>query len=263
MNYEIWDLHGHLSGVPGKTPEERLAKHLEYANRMGVTRLCVYMGMSWDYDPTPEQMRRSNDEVLQAIRKFPDRALGFVYLNPKHTQASLDELNRCVADGPMVGVKLWVAEHCNKPTLDPIIARATELKAVIFQHTWMKITGNLPGESTPMDVVELAIRYPQARLICGHSGGDWEQGLRAIRAHKNICADLAGGDPTAGVTEMAVRELSAERVIYGSDIGGRSFATQLSKVFGAEISEVNRKLILAGNLKRLLRDILHDKGIQV
>jgi hypothetical protein len=30
MNYEIWDLHCHLSGVPGKTPAERLAKHLEY-----------------------------------------------------------------------------------------------------------------------------------------------------------------------------------------------------------------------------------------
>ena len=34
---------------------------------------------------------------------------------------------------------------------------------------------------------------------------------------------------------MAVRELGAERVIYGSDAGGRSFATQLAKVHGADI----------------------------
>ena len=52
---------------------------------------------------------RVKPEVLQALRHFPDRAFGFVYLNPKHTQASLDELNRCVRDGPLVGVKLWVA----------------------------------------------------------------------------------------------------------------------------------------------------------
>ena len=259
---EIWDLHCHLNGVPGETPEARLGKMLEYADRMGIARLCVFMGTEWSYDPSPEKMRQENDEVLRAIRAFPDRALGFVYLNPKHTQASLDELNRCVRDGPMVGVKLWVALHCNAPELDPLIARAEELKAIIFQHTWLKITGNLPGESTPMDLAELAGRHPHATLICGHSGGDWERGLRAIRPHKNIYADLAGGDPTAGFTEMAVRELGAERVIYGSDVGGRSFASQLAKVFGADISESARKLILAGNLKRLLGPILRGKGIK-
>lgn len=35
---EIWDLHCHLSGVPGNTPEARLGKLIEYAGRMGVTR---------------------------------------------------------------------------------------------------------------------------------------------------------------------------------------------------------------------------------
>jgi len=259
---EIWDLHCHLSGVPGSTPEARLGKLLEYADRMGIARLCVYMGMEWSYDPSPEKMRRDNDEVLRAIRQFPDRAFGFVYLNPKYTQASIDELNRCVRDGPMVGVKLWVAQRCNTPELDPIIARAAELKAVIFQHTWLKITGNLPGESTPMDLVELAARHPQAMIVCGHSGGDWERGLRIIRPRKNVYADLAGGDPTAGVTEMAVRELGAELVIYGSDVGGRSFASQLAKVFGADIPDSAKRLILAGNLKRLLTPILQQKGIK-
>jgi uncharacterized protein len=260
---EIWDLHCHLSGVPGNTPEARLAKLLEYGDRMGIARLCVFMGMEWSYDPSPVKMRQENDEVLRALRHFPDRAFGFVYLNPKHTQASLDELNRYVRDGPMVGVKLWVAQHCNAPELDPIIDRAAELKAVVFQHTWLKITGNLPGESTPMELAELAARHPQATLICGHSGGDWEIGLRAIRPHKNIYADLGGGDPAAGFTEMAVRELGAERVLYGSDVGGRSFASQLAKVFGADVPGSAKRLILGENLKRLLRPILREKGIKV
>ncbi len=260
---EIWDLHCHLSGVPGNTPETRLGKLLEYADRMGVARLCVFMGMEWSYDPSPEKLREDNDAVLRAIRAFPSRAFGFVYLNPKHTQASLDELNRCVRDGPMVGVKLWVAQHCNTPELDPIINRATELKAVVFQHTWLKITGNLPGESTPMELAELAARHPHATLICGHSGGDWEIGLRAIRPRKNIYTDLGGGDPTAGFTEMAVRELGVERILYGSDVGGRSFASQLAKVLGAEIPESAKRLILGENLKRLLRPILKEKGVKL
>jgi predicted TIM-barrel fold metal-dependent hydrolase len=163
----------------------------------------------------------------------------------------------------MVGVKLWVAQHCNRPELDPLVQRATDLKAVVFQHTWLKITGNLAGESTPMELAELAARHPQATLICGHSGGDWELGLRAIRPHPNVYAELGGGDPAAGFTEMAVREVGAERVLYGSDAGGRSFASQLAKVLGADVPDSARQLILGGNLKRLLKPILQAKGVTI
>ena len=45
---------------------------------------------------------------------------------------------------------------------------------------------------------------------------------------------------------MAVRELGAERVIYGSDAGGRSFASQLAKVHGADVPDEAKRLILAG-----------------
>jgi predicted TIM-barrel fold metal-dependent hydrolase len=229
---------------------------------MGVERLCVFMGMEFSYDPSAEKLRQENDEVLRAVRAFPDRAFGFVYLNPKHTQASLDELNRCVRDGPMVGVKLWVAQHCDAPELDPLVRRATELGVPVFQHTWLKITGNLPGESTPGDLVRLAVRHPDATLICGHSGGDWELGLRTIRPHRNIYTDLGGGDPTAGFTERAVREMGVERVLYGSDIGGRSFASQMAKVLGAEIPQKARELILGGNLRRVLAPVLRGKGVR-
>ena len=261
--FEIWDLHCHLSGVPGKTPEARLGKLLEFADRMGIARLCVFMGMEFSHDPSSEKLRQENDEVLRAVRHFPERAFGFVYLNPKHLRVSLEELNRCVRDGPMVGVKLWVAQRCNAPELDPIIERARELKAVVFQHTWLKATGNLPGESTPIELAELAARHPQAAIICGHTGGDWERGLRAIRPHQNVYADLAGGDPASGVTEMAVRELGAERVLYGSDAGGRSFASQLAKVLGADIPESAKRLILGENLQRLLKPILQLKGVNL
>ena len=62
---------------------------------------------------------------------------------------------------------------------------------------------------------------------------------------------------------MAVRELGAARVLYGSDVGGRSFASQLAKVFGADISAAAKRLILGNNLKRLLRPILLDKGMRL
>ncbi|HWB97273.1 MAG TPA: amidohydrolase family protein [Bryobacteraceae bacterium] len=259
----IWDLHCHLGGFEGRTPDEKMAEMIRYADRMGVDRLCVFMGYPFVTDPSPETLRQQNDQVLQALSHWRHRAVGFVYLNPRHLQFSLDELNRCVRDGPMVGVKLWVAERAARPNLDPIIERAAELKAVIFQHTWIKTGGNLAGESTPMELAELARRHPAVSIICGHTGGNWEVGLRVIRGVKNLYSDLAGSDPTAGYTEMAVREVGAERVIYGSDIGGRSFASQLAKVAGAEIPEAARRRILGENLRSLMQPILAAKGMNL
>jgi uncharacterized protein len=258
----IWDAHTHLSGVEGNTPEERITALLRFADRMEVERLCLSMGLKWAHDPSPDELRKSNDDVLRAVKRSPDRVIGFVYLNPKHVDASLAELDRCVRDGPMVGVKLWVAMRCNAAELDPIVRRAVELEAPILQHTYVKATGNLPGESTPADLVELALRHPDATFICGHTGGNVPLGVHTIAGCKNIYADLCGSDPCAGFTELAVRELGANRVLFGSDAGGRSFASQLAKVYGADISDSARKLILGENLKRLLTPILKRKGMK-
>src|ERR1035441_10208538 len=161
----------------------------------------------------------------------------------------------------MVALKPWGPRPCKKPELDPIVSRAAELKALVLQHTYIKATGNLPGESTPTELAELARRHPDVPIIAAHTGADWEVGIRAIRDCKNVCAELCGSDPTAGFTEMAVRELGAERVLYGSDAGGRSFASQLGKVLGADIPESAKRLILGENCKRLLMPILKQKGV--
>jgi predicted TIM-barrel fold metal-dependent hydrolase len=60
---------------------------------------------------------------------------------------------------------------------------------------------------------------------------------------------------------MAVRELGAERVLYGSDVGGRSFASQLAKVLGADIPDDAKGLILGGSIRRLLQPVLKAKGL--
>jgi predicted TIM-barrel fold metal-dependent hydrolase len=258
---DVWNLHCHLYGLPGTTGEEKVANTLKIADRLGIHRLIFYMGMEvGSLNPTNDDIRRYNDECMAAIKPHHPRVLGFVYLNPEDPRFSVEELDRCVANGPLVGVKLWVSRHCNTPELDPIVARATELKVPIYQHTWLNIQGNKPGESTPWDIVELAKRHPTASLICGHSGGDWERGIRIIRSTPSLTIELAGFDPAAGVAEMALRELGPERLIYGSDTGGRSFASQLAKVRGADIPVSAKRLALGGNLRRLLKPILDRKG---
>ncbi len=264
-NMRIWDQHSHLGSVPGDSPEERMAFLVKCMDRVGVERLILSQGYSADQHPNPpEQFRLENDRVIRAVKAFPDRAYGSVYLTPALLDFSMQELNRCVRDGPMVMIGEVEAEaRCNVPEMDPIAEWAIANEVVILQHEWLKVGGNEPGESTPFDVVELAKRHPKLQIVCAHTGGNWELAIRAIRGTKNVYAGIAGSDPTSGFVEMAVRELGAERVIYGSDVGGRSFASQIAKVEGANISESDKKLILRGNLRRLLTPTLQRKGYKV
>ena len=260
LGQEIWDVHGHFTGLPG-SPQQRVDHILQHADRMGIAKLMICMGLKFNPDPTPREMRRDNDAVLSAVEHAPDRILGFVYLNPKHVVASLEELDRCVNNGPMVGVKLWIAMRCNHANLDAIVRRASQLGVPLLQHVYQRTLGNREGESLPSDLAELANRHPQATFIAAHTGNDWEQGIRAIRASKNVYCEICGSDPTAGMVEMAVRELGAQRVLYGSDIAGRSFSSQLAKVAGAGISEKQKSQIFAGNLKKILMPVMRAKGL--
>src|ERR1700733_10294330 len=258
----IWDVHSHFEAVRGDTPEARMEVLVRHMDRLGLERLILSQG-SGEYisHPTPQQVREENDRIMRAVRYFPDRAYGAVFLSPDDVDFSLQEFDRCVRDGPMVSVgELQADVRCSSPRLDPIVERAISMNVPILQHTWLNTLGNQPGESTPYDVVELAKRHPKGTFICGHTGGNWELGVRIIRDTKNVYAEVGGSDPTSGFTEMAVRELGAERVIYGSDVGGRTFASQMAKVIGADIPDTAKELILGGNLRRLLQPILRAKG---
>ncbi len=257
-----WDGHCHLAGCPGRTTTERMHWLVEHAERLGIERLIVFMGYPFVYDPDPAELRRQNDQVLQALEHWHDRAFGYCYVSPKHPEASTREIDRCVRDGPMVGIKLWVAERCTSAGTAEIVAHARQYGAIVFQHTWLKTTGNLPGESTPEDLAELARRFPDVTFVCGHAGGNWRLGLHSLRDVPNVLVETAGADPVAGFVERAVSLVGERRVIYGSDAGGRSFASQLGKVYGANLTQAQKRLILKENLHRALEPILHAKGLR-
>jgi predicted TIM-barrel fold metal-dependent hydrolase len=248
----IVDSHVHLTRDFGG-PVERARHLLTFADRLGIGNMVLMLGPNLIETPNPDGIRADNDFVWKVLEAFPQRYIGYVYLSVAHPEFSIEEMKRCIVDGPMRGIKLWVCRKCSDPAADKIAEKATELGVPILQHTWIKITGNMPGESEPKDLVALARRHPAGRFLMAHSGGDWERGIRTIEDTPNIITDLSGGHPEAGQTEFAVKYLGAERVVWGSDADGRSLASQLAKVTSANISEAEKGLILAGNIERILK----------
>jgi predicted TIM-barrel fold metal-dependent hydrolase len=251
----VIDVHCHPLPGPGRdaTPREAADFLIAHADRAGVTKMVLMnIGRSWVREPDPATFRKDNDESLQIRDVAPDRFVSFCYVNPAFPDEAIAELDRCVGRHGMVGIKLWVAVRARDPRVRAIAEHAVKLDVPMLQHVWIKAGGNFPGESTPSDVAELARAVPHARIIMGHLNGAGLKGIEAVAAYPNVVVETGGSEPERGIVEAAVRSLGSRRVVFGSDVPGRHFSTQLGKVLGAELAEVTKRRILWDNLVRLL-----------
>ena len=266
--YRIWDAYFTPAfSHPGSDGSRNLINEIQRsmpAVRLGqFEKLCYFahVGIGTTTDSRLEQLLQAKPElVLNPMKRWPNRLLGMIQLNSQNTASSLEALTQWLQEGPMLGVYFPGsgpgAANCLDPKVSQLVERVAELDGVIMQHTWLKTGGKRsPHESTPAELATLASRYPQQRFICAHAGGEWEQGIRAVRDSPNILIETSGFDATAGFIEMATRELGSKRIVFGSHLPSRSLGTELSKVISAQISEAEKKDILGGNYRKLLHVI--------
>jgi len=79
------------------------------------------------------------------------------------------------------------------------------------------------------------------------------QGVSEIAPYRNLLVDTSGSQPARGLLEEAVRRLGAERVVFGTDLPIRDYASMLGKMFEAPLTDRQRRQILGLNAARLLR----------
>jgi predicted TIM-barrel fold metal-dependent hydrolase len=270
VKLRIWDMHYHgLSDGNIRQHQENMF----FVERMGVERMLSVDIAGSPTDPLGSSLSAEKKrEIREFLEQNRDRVSGLVPIDPSQPVESCQKIEEWVRRGPCIGIKYYGGNPggvvCSHPNNDAIIRLAAELNAVIYIHTWIKVGGqprrpagtNLAGESTPTDVALLAQRFPDVPLICGHSGGDWELGVRAVRPFANVYIEFSGSDPHSGQVDFTVSEIGAERLIWGGHGPSRSYSTELSKVFDADLTLAQRRLIFGGNLRRISAAIFRDKG---
>ena len=110
---KIYDIHSHLgktSSGDENTPEELLQDLNAYGiSKVGISSLS---GTS---------IRGQNDLVLKAKSAHPDEIRGYAFINPKAPDA-LDEVDRCLGDCGMDGIKFHSWKHGYYPDNTPALA---------------------------------------------------------------------------------------------------------------------------------------------
>ncbi len=224
---------------------------LAAARQVGIKRLILCsLGYS-DMIPYPpvEEVRQGNEEVFGLIDRHPGFVYGLVYVNPNHTE-TLSILEESFQHPGVVGIKLWIScrdEHGRLDPIYPVFELATARKIPVLCHSFYRTGGNLSGELSPSDIAHLATRYPEARLVMAHMGGQWLWGVRAIKPYPNVWTDFSGSRAYFGSLEFAVRELGSDRVVYGSDAFIRAFAPMLAKVAASDLTLAAKRKIVWDN----------------
>lgn len=249
----VIDCHAHLHHHTQDDWQRRDRNLIEVADRLGIDQLCCSM-LTPRRPATPEGFRQCNAWVAEAIDRYPNRVLGYCYVNPGHQAEALDEIRRCVEDRGFIGVKLYNEHRCTDPVVFPIVELAIELRVPILHHAGHMhfVPPEQPLISDGGHLAELAGRYPEAMLICAHvcGGGDWEWTIKALRHAPSVMLDLSGSVIDDGVVEMARDVLGVDRLLFGCDM---SMTAGIGRIRTAELDDEARARILGRNMQALLQ----------
>ena len=136
-----------------------------------------------------------NDATATFVEAYPDRLIGFMSLHP-FDAGCLEEFERCRGDLGLRGIKLG-ANYQNFDPLEPralaIYERAQRYGLPILFHQGTSPVREAPIRlSHPLLMDEIAIRYPDLKIIMAHLGHPWQvESCVVIRKHANVYADLS------------------------------------------------------------------------
>ena len=166
-----------------------------------------------------------NDAVATFVSAFPQRLIGFMAVHP-YDAGCMDEFERCRADLDMKGVKLGA----NYQNFEPLEARALTVYEqaqkhglpVLFHQGTSPVRDAPIRYAHPLVIDEIAMRYPELRIIMAHLGHPWQvDTCVVIRKHPHVYADLSGNfyrpfsfwEQMVKATEWNV----LDKILFGSD----------------------------------------------
>lgn len=235
----FYDCHGHLGGRGAHyhVPDGDLDTVVREMDRLGVQKTCVFSFVGVTSDEV-----FGNDLVADAVRRYPDRFVGFTLLNPhRGREAMLRELERGAAMG-LRGIKLipyYQGYPEDGPLLEVACRWAHERQQIILNHGW--------GPASHIE--RLVTEYPEACYITGHATTAYAE---VMKRHRNlyVCSCPLLGPQAC---EEMVSAIGADRLLFGSDLLDLPMAWGLGPILLSRLPVEEKRMILGGTLKKILQ----------
>ncbi len=224
-------------------------KFVSVMDTLGIDKVVSSYPVPSDRFCPPDVFSAANNITYEAVKRWPGRIYGMAFVNPGYQKEMLDEVTRCVNDLGFVGVKLYHHYRMDDPVQFALVEKCIDLDIPILMHSAHVMDpatrSRQPRISDGEHMAKIAHRYPEATFLMGHigGGGDWQWSIKAIADCPNVYADIGGSVHDRPLIEESVKYLGAERLLFATD---GPFCSSVAKILGADISEKDKKTILAG-----------------
>jgi predicted TIM-barrel fold metal-dependent hydrolase len=143
----------------------------------------------------PTDPARINESTAEFCAAAPGRRIGFMSVHPERP-AVLEEVERCCQELGLRGIKLAANYQIFDPLGEPalaVYALAECLGLPILFHQGASPIRDAPLRyAHPLLMDEIAIRFPELRVVMAHVGYPWFQDtLVTIRKHPHVYADVS------------------------------------------------------------------------
>jgi predicted TIM-barrel fold metal-dependent hydrolase len=240
-----WHEHVWLDN-DGNLDEARLSELVAMAKATSMDVLVCSNPVMVPHCP-PDLVRKCNDALAEATRRYPGLIRGLAFVNPGYRDEAVAEIRRCVFELGFVGVKLYNQYLISDPAARDVIWACEALGIPILEHSGKLNHGqeSQPFISHGSHFAIAAAEHPHQVFLYAHigGGGDWEWSIKAIAPYPNVFADISGSVCDQGIIEFAVSMLGADRLLFGTDM---SYEASIGKLLGANIPYEDKVAILSG-----------------
>jgi len=214
--------------------------------------ICAWCG--------PQGPLITNEEVASLVERFPDRFIGIASVNLFKPMDAIRELRHFVNERKFKGLRIvqWL---WNLPPTDrryyPLFAECINLDIPVclqVGHTG-PLCPSEPGRPIPY-IDEVAIEFPELRIVCGHIGYPWTTEMIAVATkHQNVFIDTSAYIAKRYPPEL-VEYLSKHgrgKVLFGTNYPMLTAARCLEGFDELNLDDEAIELFLHGNAQQVFK----------
>lgn len=204
--------------------------------------------------------KSNNDSVIEFVKAFPNKFIGFIGLDPHKGMRAIYELRASVNDMGMRGAAVdpYLAQiYANDAKYYPIYSKCCELDIpIIFTTGPATLVPNAIIDHVAPRYIDIVARdFPELKIIISHGGYPWvNEAITVAQRNRNVYIDLSEYEfsPMAEAYVEAANTMIADKILYASAHPFVDFKVALANYERLAFTPAVREKIMYSNAAHLL-----------
>ena len=204
--------------------------------------------------------KSNNDSVIEFVKAYPNKFIGFVGLDPHKGMKAIAEFKAAVNDLGLRGAAVdpYLAQiYAHDAKYYPIYAKCCELDVpIVFTTGPATLVPNAIIDHVAPRYIDIVARdFPELKIVISHGGYPWvNEAISVAERNRNVFIDLSEYEyaPMAEAYIQAANTMIPDKVLFASAHPFVDFREALQKYERLQLKAEVRQKILYDNAARLL-----------